>query len=141
MVRFNGVVRFLQKFDRSVIQQTDLITEAIKTIRGMGEKDDRLSFGQKAIHLIDTLFLESLIVGSKDLIDKKQIRLQVHRQGKPESTVHPRRINLEGEIYEAVQFGKAKDVGIDLANLLRLNLWMEALRKIFSLEKVASKLP
>ena len=72
----------------SVVEHTGTSADSPCCAAGMGDEDDGLSIGLKTLERLDAPLLKVLIADGKDLVQQKNVWVEVRGDGKGQSHVH-----------------------------------------------------
>src|SRR6266511_1280334 len=98
------------ELDDASPQQDRAVAEPLDRRRVVGDEDDRSATLLELEDLPEALALELLVADGEDLVEEKDVRVDVRRDREPEPHVHPRRIGAYGQVDELLQSGERDDL-------------------------------
>src|SRR5882757_1508905 len=100
------------------IEQEDAMAQARDQIHVVTDEEHGASFGGEGGHAVDAAALVGRIADGENLIDDKDLRLEMRRDAEREADVHPAGVALDGHVEELLDLGKSDDL-IEFAADLR----------------------
>src|SRR5206468_1366235 len=110
VVRGRDVADRATRRDAPLIEPDRAVAEALDEADVVRDEHDRLPRPAELCDLRVTLVLEVLVTDGEHLVDEKDVRIDVHRDGEAEARRHAARVRLDRRVEEAAELREALDL-------------------------------
>src|SRR5690242_3139460 len=101
-----------------LVKNDDFCAKVLDCRHVVTDKQHRAPRATNGVHLAQTFSLESLVTNRKDLIDDKDVWLEMSRYTKGQTHVHPAGVSLDGRVEKSLDLGESDDLVEFTGNLL-----------------------